>query len=66
MLRDAEYFKTKIGGLEGSGDVGDYLVNLVKEKDIPKSSTNAVNGNGNGKVESGGEGKVNGNKEVVK
>ncbi|KAH6666870.1 Vps54-like protein-domain-containing protein [Halenospora varia] len=36
MLRDAEHFKAKIGGLEGAGDAGDYLVNLVKNKSVPK------------------------------
>lgn len=36
MLRDAEYFKTRIGGLDGAGDTGDYIVNLVKEKNVPK------------------------------
>lgn len=37
MLRDAEYFKTRLGGLDGAGDTGDYIVNLVKEKPVPKS-----------------------------
>ena len=35
MLRDAEYFKTRIGGLDGAGDAGDYIINLVKKKSIP-------------------------------
>jgi vacuolar protein sorting-associated protein 54 len=35
MLRDAEYFKTRIGGLDGAGDAGDYIVNLVMEKSVP-------------------------------
>ena len=38
MLRDAEYFKTRIGGLDGAGDAGDYIVNLVKEKSVPKAT----------------------------
>ena len=37
MLTDAEYFKTRIGGLDGAGDVGDYIVNVVKGKSVPKS-----------------------------
>ncbi|KAG0646473.1 Vacuolar sorting-associated chloroplastic [Hyphodiscus hymeniophilus] len=37
MIRDVEYFKTRIGGLDGAGDAGDYLVNLVKEKSVPKA-----------------------------
>ena len=36
MLRDAEHFKNKIGGLDGAGDAGNYIVNLVKEKSVPK------------------------------
>jgi vacuolar protein sorting-associated protein 54 len=36
MLRDAEHFKNKIGGLDGAGDAGNYIVNLVKEKNVPK------------------------------
>lgn len=36
MLRDAEHFKTRIGGLDGAGGTGDFVVNLVKEKNVPK------------------------------
>jgi vacuolar protein sorting-associated protein 54 len=36
MLRDAEHFKSKIGGLDGAGDAGDYIVGLVKAKNVPK------------------------------
>jgi vacuolar protein sorting-associated protein 54 len=36
MLRDAEHFKSKIGGLDGAGDAGDYIVGLVKAKSVPK------------------------------
>ena len=41
MVRDAEHFKAKIGGLDGAGDAGDYIVKLVKNKNVPK--TKAVN-----------------------
>lgn len=37
MLRDAEYFKAKIGGLDGAGNAGDYIVKLVKDKRVPKA-----------------------------
>ncbi|CAG8952935.1 hypothetical protein HYFRA_00007650 [Hymenoscyphus fraxineus] len=37
MLRDAEYFKTKIGGLDGAGDTADFLVKLVQSKKVPKA-----------------------------
>jgi vacuolar protein sorting-associated protein 54 len=36
MIRDVEYFKTKIGGLDGAGDAGDYIVKLVKDKKVTK------------------------------
>jgi len=36
MLRDTEHFKLKIGGLDGAGDAGDYLVGLVNAKIVPK------------------------------
>lgn len=36
MLRDAEHFKTRIGGLDGAGDTGDFIVKLVKEKSVPR------------------------------
>jgi hypothetical protein len=34
LLRDAEYFQGKLGGIEGSGGVGVQLVNIVKEKKV--------------------------------
>lgn len=36
MLRDVEYFKSKIGGLDGAGDAGDYIVGLIKGKSVLK------------------------------
>ena len=36
MLRDAEHFNSKIGGLGGAGDAGDHIVSLVKAKNVPK------------------------------
>ena len=36
MIRDAEYFKLKIGSIEGTGDAGDYLITLIKDKNVPK------------------------------
>ncbi|RDW88213.1 hypothetical protein BP6252_00245 [Coleophoma cylindrospora] len=37
MLRDAQHLKTKIGHLGGSGDTADYLINVVKNKTLPKA-----------------------------
>lgn len=39
MLRDAEFFRTKIGALDGAADTGDFIVNLVKEKNVPRPVT---------------------------
>jgi vacuolar protein sorting-associated protein 54 len=36
MLRDAEHFKWKMGGLDGAGDAGDYIVGLVLGKSVPR------------------------------
>jgi len=36
MLRDVEYFNTRLGGLDGAGDIGEYIVKLVKEKSVPR------------------------------
>jgi len=38
MLRDVEYFKTKIGAMGESNNAGDFLVQLVKSKFVPKSA----------------------------
>lgn len=38
MLRDAQHLKTKIGQFGGSGDTADYLMNVVKNKKIPKAA----------------------------
>lgn len=42
MLRDAEHFRNRIGGLDGAGDAGDYLVKLVGAKSIPKPKPTAL------------------------
>ena len=34
LLRDAEYFEQKLGKIDGIGDTGTYLVNIVKEKNV--------------------------------
>jgi vacuolar protein sorting-associated protein 54 len=39
MLRDAEYFNTRLSALDGAGDTGEYIVNIVKEKSVPKAAT---------------------------
>lgn len=34
MLSDAEYFKSKMGKIDGSGDLGDTLIQVVNAKTI--------------------------------
>lgn len=34
MLRDAEQFKTKMGKIEGAGDLGERLIELAKAKSV--------------------------------
>ena len=58
MLRDAEFFKARLGSLEGANDTGDFIVKLVKDKHVPKApvtppiptseeEATVANGNGN-------------------
>ena len=39
MLRDAEYFKTRIGSLDGANDASDYIIKVIKDKNVPRRST---------------------------
>lgn len=39
MLRDAEFFKSRLSKLDGAADIGDHLVSIVDAKvvaEIPK------------------------------
>ena len=41
MLHDTEFFKSRISKIDGAGDIGDYLVNIVNAKAVaeePKPS----------------------------
>lgn len=38
LLADAEYFESRISKLEGAGDLGDNIVNLIKAKPIISES----------------------------
>ncbi|KAI9722973.1 MAG: hypothetical protein M1812_001422 [Candelaria pacifica] len=46
MLRDAELFSTKLSKLEGSADIGDYIVKIVKDKVVEQQSGNFESANG--------------------
>jgi hypothetical protein len=55
LLRDAEAFKSKLGGLFGGKEVGDFLVKLASEKAVEGGGgggkAGAVNsGNDDGRV----------------
>lgn len=32
MLRDAEYFRSRLSKLDGAGEVGDYVVSVVNSR----------------------------------
>ena len=34
MLRDTEFFKSRISKVDGAGDIGDHLVNIVNAKAV--------------------------------
>lgn len=38
MLRDLEFFKTKLQHVNGFGDTADYLVGIVKSKQVKSAS----------------------------
>lgn len=42
MLSDVEYFKSKIGKIDGSGDLGDTLIQVVNAKTILPERTSAA------------------------
>ena len=52
MLRDAEHLNSRIGSLDGAGDIGEFLINLVKEKTIPNAGSLAAALTINGKTSS--------------
>lgn len=38
MLRDMEFFASRLGKINGFGDTGDFLANIVKSKEVkPKT-----------------------------
>ncbi len=46
MLRDAELFSARLSKLEGSADIGDYIVKIVKDKVVEPQPSNAGLPNG--------------------
>jgi vacuolar protein sorting-associated protein 54 len=37
MLRDAEYFRSRLSKLDGAGDIGDMIVGIVEGKSIERT-----------------------------
>lgn len=37
LLRDVEFFKTRISKLDGAGDIGDFLVAIINEKSVDRA-----------------------------
>lgn len=44
LLRDVEFFKSKLSNVDGAGDIGDYLLAIIKEK-VPASQASINTGN---------------------
>ena len=42
MLADAEYFSSRISKLDGAGDLGEHIVNVVKAKAVVSESASPV------------------------
>ena len=42
LLADAEYFNSRISKLDGSADLGDHIVNVVKAKSVLGASASAA------------------------
>lgn len=38
MLRDVEFFRSRISKLDGAADLGDHLVNVVNNKSVAEAS----------------------------
>ena len=38
MLRDVEYFTARLGRIDGFGDAGEYLSNIVKSRQVESAS----------------------------
>lgn len=42
MLRDAEFFRSRLSKLDGAGDIGDYVVSIVHAKTVTEQPTPAA------------------------
>lgn len=60
MLRDVEQFKTKMSKIEGSGDLGERLVELIQAKSVTAQASNNGTATGPSKDQPGEEGSTSG------
>ncbi|RDA92381.1 hypothetical protein CP533_4420 [Ophiocordyceps camponoti-saundersi (nom. inval.)] len=57
MLRDVEFFSTKLGKVDGFGDAGEVLAEVVRAKEVKEETGSEKGGqNGRGSNEEGGPG----------
>ncbi|KIM99583.1 hypothetical protein OIDMADRAFT_104583 [Oidiodendron maius Zn] len=66
MLRDAEHLSSRIGSLDGAGDTGEFLINLIKEKTIPNAASLAATPATNGKTSSESKRSIGSKEEASK
>lgn len=59
MLRDMELFKTKLQHIDGFGNTGDYLTDIIKSKHVKSASPPPIET----KPKENGEGGFDGDKE---
>ena len=38
MLRDAEFFRSRLSKLDGAGDIGDYVISIVNAKAVAEQT----------------------------
>jgi vacuolar protein sorting-associated protein 54 len=39
LVADAQHFQSRMSKLDGAGDLGDYILDLVKKKDVVSESS---------------------------
>ena len=55
MLRDADCFRSRLNKLEGAGDLGEHLVNIVQTKSVAEQPTTASADSSNPNKDSSGQ-----------
>jgi vacuolar protein sorting-associated protein 54 len=51
MTQDVDFFINKLQKIDGFGDAGDFLTNIVKSKKVEAGSSTTTNGTGDSKTE---------------